>query len=416
MQRTTRPGWQAENGGQGRELLHSTSYDLITVGGGLAGASLVYAMASRGAKVLVLERDTRFKDRVRGEMVTPWGAAEAQKLGILDLLKTSYGHDVPFVEMGTGPRNLTSTTPQQLPALTFAHYEMQEALLTAAQAAGAEVRRGVVVERIEPGHPSSVLVRDSTPLQISARLVAAADGRGAPSRKWANLAVQEAPIGFLFAGVALTDLSAAEDLVYFIFNPELGTIVGFVPIGKKRFRAYFGYPKSSSYRFQGENMLTLFFSECAKTFPAAAQLYSGAKSIGPLASFDVSESWVEHPYRDGVVLIGDAAGTSDPTFGQGLNLTLRDVRVLRDELCANSDWELAGHRYADQHGKYFLDCHTVEGWFRTLFQNPSPAASALRQKAMPLITQDPTRVPDHLFSGPDLPANDQVRARFFGEC
>jgi hypothetical protein len=35
---------------------------------------------------------------------------------------------------------------------------------------------------------------------------------------------------------------------------------------------------------------------------------------------------------------------------------------------------------------------------------------------MPLITQDPTRVPDHLFSGPDLPASDQVRARFFGEC
>jgi menaquinone-9 beta-reductase len=396
--------------------VNSASYDVVTVGGGLAGASFAQAMAARGAKVLVLERETRFRDRVRGEMIVPWGAAEAQELGILDLLKQSCGHEIPYVEMGTGRRELTTTSQQRLPALTFAHYEMQEALLTAAQAAGAEIRRGVSVERIEPGCPARVLIQNSSPEQISARLVVGADGRGSACRKWVKFAVREAPNNFLFGGVMLTGLSAAEDLVYFIFNPELGTIVGFIPIGKKRFRAYFGYPKTSSYRLQGENMLELFFSESAKTFPGAGELHAGAKCIGPLASFDVSEFWVEHPYRDGVALVGDAAGTSDPTFGQGLNLTLRDVRVLRDELCRNSDWYLAGHRYADQHGRYFLDCHTVEGWLRTLFQDPSPEASAIRQKAMPLIAQDPTRVPDHLFSGPDLPVNEDVRARLFGEC
>jgi choline dehydrogenase-like flavoprotein len=53
---------------------------------------------------------------------------------------------------------------------------------------------------------------------------------------------------------------------------------------------------------------------------------------------------------------------------------------------------------------------------RTLFQDTSPEAAALRTKTMPLIAEDPTRVPDHIFSGPDLPCNEQVRARFFGEC
>jgi len=43
------------------------TYDIITVGGGLGGASLAKAMAEHGAKVLVLERETRFKDRVLGE-------------------------------------------------------------------------------------------------------------------------------------------------------------------------------------------------------------------------------------------------------------------------------------------------------------------------------------------------------------
>src|SRR5580765_1750858 len=117
-------------------------YDLIAVGGGLAGSSIARAMAERGARVLVLEREPHFKDRVRGEMLSPWGVAEAQQLGIFDLLKQNCAHQISVVEMGMGPRDLTTTTKQMLPAMTFSHCEMQETLLAAAQAAGAEVRRG----------------------------------------------------------------------------------------------------------------------------------------------------------------------------------------------------------------------------------------------------------------------------------
>jgi 2-polyprenyl-6-methoxyphenol hydroxylase-like FAD-dependent oxidoreductase len=42
-----------------------------------------------------------------------------------------------------------------------------------------------------------------------------------------------------------------------------------------------------------------------------------------------------HPYRRGVALVGDAAAVSDPSWGQGLSMTLRDVRVLRDQLLAS---------------------------------------------------------------------------------
>jgi menaquinone-9 beta-reductase len=58
----------------------------------------------------------------------------------------------------------------------------------------------------------------------------------------------------------------------------------------------------------------------------------------------------------------------------------------------------------------------VEKWVRTLFQDTSPEASAMRARALPRIAEDPTRVPDHIFSGPDLPFDEHVRARFFGEC
>ena len=84
------------------------SYDIITVGGGIAASALARAMAERGAKVLVLEREKQFKDRVRGEAVVSWGVAEANELGICGLLKEKCGHDVPYVEAGSGLRDLQS--------------------------------------------------------------------------------------------------------------------------------------------------------------------------------------------------------------------------------------------------------------------------------------------------------------------
>lgn len=394
------------------------TYDIITVGGGIAASSLAIAMAGRGAKVLVLERETQFKDRVRGEAVVPWGVAEANELGICGLLKEKCAHDVPLVEAGSGAglRDLRATTPQQLPLLSFPHQIMQEILLAAAEDAGAEVRRGVSVEHIECGPTRAVTVDGHSHQRISARLVVAADGRGSMARKWAGFPVCEQLNGYYMAGVLLVNVHAPTDTIYAVFNPELGRWVGLIPQADERFRAYFVYPKTMGYRLQGESMLSQFFRESAKAYPPLADCYAGAKSVGPLASFDASDHWVAHPYRDGVALVGDAAATTDPTYGQGLSFALRAARVLRDELTNNSDWDAAGHRYADQHQRCFRACHTVEGWFRTIFQDPSPESAALRARTMPLIAEDPTRVPDHIMSGPELPLDELIRARFFGEC
>ena len=95
-------------------------YDLLTVGGGLGGAALAKVMAEAGTRVLVLEQEPKFRDRVRGEFLAPWGVAEAWQLGIADLFQQC-GCDVPSVEMGMGrPRDLPSTTPHGLAAMASA--------------------------------------------------------------------------------------------------------------------------------------------------------------------------------------------------------------------------------------------------------------------------------------------------------
>ncbi|MCH8949395.1 MAG: FAD-dependent monooxygenase, partial [Chloroflexi bacterium] len=146
-----------------------------------------------------------------------------------------------------------------------------------------------------------------------------------------------------------------------------------------------------------------------------AELFEKARPQGPLATFDGADTWVDHPYKDGVALIGDAAASSDATWGQGLSLTTRDVRVLTDELKSTGDWDAAGHAYAKEHDRYFGVTHLVSNWMSELFYTAGPEADERRAKAMPLIAQDGSRIPDAHFSGPDMVVDESSRRRMFGE-
>src|SRR3989441_13368507 len=96
------------------------AFDIVTVGGGLGGAALARAMAERGARVLVLERERRLAGRVRGEALMPWGVAEARALGIHSLLPATCGHQLPWLDIFRGGlqiphRDLPATTPPAAP-------------------------------------------------------------------------------------------------------------------------------------------------------------------------------------------------------------------------------------------------------------------------------------------------------------
>jgi menaquinone-9 beta-reductase len=397
------------------------TYDIITVGGGLGGSALAKVMAERGVRVLVLERERQFRDRVRGEVMVSWGVAEARALGIYHLLLGTCGHELPWFALSVGPepgvpRDLLATTPQQAPYLSFPHPMMQEVLLQAAADAGADVRRGAHVRAVHPGTVPRVEVeQDGYVEDVRARLIVGADGRASMVRKCAGFSVRHDPERLQISGVLFEEMpTPRNDTGYYIINPGLGQSVPLFPLGQGRVRAYLVHTKAVSPRLHGAAHLPRFVEESVKTH-APAQWYTAARAVGPLATFDGAEVWVEHPYQHGVVLIGDAAATSDPTWGQGLSLTVRDVRVLRDHLLAHEDWDAAGHDYAAEHDRYYRVIHTVDNWLTELFLAIGPDAAARRAKALPLIAQDATRVPDHYISGPELPLNDTIRQHFFGE-
>ena len=397
-------------------------YDIAIVGGGLAGSALAKSMAERRCRVIVLEREKEFRDRVRGEQMACWGVAEARELGIYEhLVNGACGQEVRWWEtrLGStilGRRDFLKTTPQQMPQFMFYHPRMQEILASTAKEVGVEYRRGVTVSGLETGGPATLLFENGGATErVSARLVVGADGRGSLMRKWGGFVVRHDPPCRLIAGVLFDRMfGAPSDAAYFHIAPPLGRAVLLVPQGNARVRAYLVYPHDAPHRLQGTADASRFIDESVQV-GVPAEFYVGATVAGPLASFDGADNWVDHPYRNGVALVGDAAASNDPCFGQGLSLTLRDVRVLRDELLKSDNWNEAADSYAAEHDRHYGVIHQATECFGRLFYEPGPSAEALRARALPLIARDSTRMLDHITSGPDLRINDQLIRRFFGE-
>jgi 2-polyprenyl-6-methoxyphenol hydroxylase-like FAD-dependent oxidoreductase len=396
-------------------------YEVIVAGGGLGGSTLARALARRGARVLIVEREEQFKDRVRGEGMLPWGVAEARALGIYELLRNAGAWEVRWWTRYFGStlrerRDLVATTPARTGCLDFYHPAMQSGLLEAAEASGVGVRRGTAIVGVIPGNPPAVRILGGRhEEQLYARLVIGADGRNSKVRASAGFVVHRDPRRLVVAGVLHEGLQIPEDAVQYISRPSIGQGALVFPIGQRRFRSYFVHRTQGAIRpLSGRRHIGDFVAACVDTGVPAAW-YEGAEVAGPLAAFDGADAWVDRPYRDGIVLVGDAAAASDPTWGCGLSLTLRDVRVLRDQLLTTTDWPAAADAYATEHDGYYSALHRLEDWLTVLMYEMGPDADARRARVLPRFAEDPSRAPDFPGLGPDSPSDEAARRRFFAE-
>jgi 2-polyprenyl-6-methoxyphenol hydroxylase-like FAD-dependent oxidoreductase len=186
------------------------------------------------------------------------------------------------------------------------------------------------------------------------------------------------------------------------------------PLGDKRARAYFVYPGEAGRRgFTGHRKVAEFFAAVRSAGVPDAWL-SGAESIGPLAEFDGAPRWVRTPARNGVVLIGDAAGASDPSWGSGLAMTLLDVEHLANALASTTDWNAAIAEYARAHDEYHGALHRIHEWMTDLVWTAGAEANERRRRVFPRIAADPTGFPDLIGLGPFGPSDEQARRLMLG--
>ncbi|HEX8712618.1 MAG TPA: NAD(P)/FAD-dependent oxidoreductase [Terracidiphilus sp.] len=396
------------------------SYDAIVVGGGLGGSTISAELVRAGYRVLVLERETQFKDRVRGENLLPWGVAAARRLGIVQPLVEAGGRLQPFwitYMMGdkVDTRDLRATTPDGDCALNIYHPVMQEALLERARTMGAEIRRGATVVNVDAaeGRVPIVAFQYEGALETqSVPLVIGADGRDSRVRGWLGFNLQRDPELLTLAGTLVDGTDVPDDAVHLAFGP--GCVVAVAPQGNRRSRFYFAYPGVSHRRgLSGKQKFGEFVEACRSAMIPESWL-AGTECIGPLAEFQGFDRWVESPVKHGVVLIGDAAASTDPSWGCGLSLTLMDVEHLSAALQAHPDRSEALAHYAKDHDSYYGALHRILGWMTELTWTPGPAADERRQRVFPRMMADPRGFPDSIGQGPLGPSDEQARRLVLG--
>jgi 2-polyprenyl-6-methoxyphenol hydroxylase-like FAD-dependent oxidoreductase len=145
--------------------------------------------------------------------------------------------------LGNPIRDLSVTTPQKLPGLTFFHPAMLEVVLEEAKRAGAEVWRGATVSQIRPGSPPAVAVEARTGRrQLTARMVVCADGRNSVARIWAGFSPRRGRQRLLIAGVMLEGTDIATDTALVTVSPPRREVALLVPQGRRRARGFLIYP------------------------------------------------------------------------------------------------------------------------------------------------------------------------------
>src|SRR3954447_2444456 len=388
-------------------------YDAIIVGGGLAGSTLAKSLREHGYRVLILERETRFKDRVRGEQMHPWGVSAARQLGIYASLLACGGNQTRWwtTWIGGSPafnRDLEATNPHGVGSFNVYHPAMQECLLGLAESAGVEVWRDAAVDAVVPGRPPQVRVRHHGSVSfVQGRIVVGADGRNSLTRSRAGFPARRDPDRLMTVGMLCEGVRAPENATHHGVAGDRATLIA--PLGNQRARVYFIYRKEDGVRgLAGEGRVGEFLSLCAGC-GIPGEWLEEAKPAGPLAEFNGADHWVSRPARQGVVLIGDAAAATDPGWGTGLSITLRDVLTLRDCLVSNPDWEAAITEYAVEHDRYRHALHDVTQCFSELLWTTGQAADERRSRVLPTLLTDAAGLPDVLGLGPESPMDTDIK-------
>ena len=316
-------------------------FDLIVVGGGIAGGSLATVMARNGASVLVLERQSRYRDRVRGELLWPWGVEVARRLGLEPVLLDAGALVVPWMELRTEGSSLAERREIGLAveevggSVNLSHPVACTALVESASAAGAAVRLGARDVHVSPGSRPEVRWRDAggEAREATARVVVGADGRRSAVRAQASIPFEVDEPAHLIAGLLLdgfdgmpedVNLAARESDLLFLAFPQ----------SPARARVYFNYPHDQTSRFAGSDAAGRFLDAC-RLACLQGEPWHDARAAGPCAAFAGADSRAPWPLAEGVVLVGDAAGYENPLRGQGLAMALQDVHDVTSALLAD---------------------------------------------------------------------------------
>lgn len=325
-------------------------YDIIIIGAGLVGASLALAL-SKNFKIAVLdklpspvEKNLENCDQARALALSYPSVKYLESL--CPSLKSSFlFSENPIKEVHVSVQNKWGVTRIKAEdyALAFLgtvinadilNQHLSTALVAESLASDSSITvfRPVEIQTIQQDHQGHAeqhcKIKLNTGLQLSAKLLVAADGSDSFLRQYYGIGLQTYDYSqtAIVANVALSQATGATAFERFTQQGSLALL----PFGNKKMKCVWVLPKEIA-ATQMQSRELEFLDQLQAEFGYRLGRFD---SLYKRVSYPLKNLRTESLYGHRFVFVGNAAHTLHPIAAQGFNLGLRDVAVLQDILYA----------------------------------------------------------------------------------
>lgn len=326
----------------------SPEFDVIVVGARCAGAATAMLLARQGHRVLMIDH-ARFPSDVRLSTHLLWhsGVDLLAKWGVLDALRATGCPELTRFKLDMGELVLRGMPPgtQVGAAMAPRRIVLDQVLIDAARAAGAELREGVTLEDLLQDNGRVVGIKgrldDGSPFEARAHVVVGADGThsrvarsvGAePYHAFPKEAGAYNTFSY-FSGIALDGVefySRPERMIYAWETHDGQAVIGIIQPGHAP-------------RVDRDGIEQDFMSQMDAMVPDLARRLRAARREDDWVTVGVG-TFCRQASGPGWALVGDAGVTVDPITAAGITNALRDADLLAGLLHEG----LSGQRPMDQ--------------------------------------------------------------------
>lgn len=301
--------------------------DILIIGGGLTGATLLLALQGLGFSTLLVEAKS-FSDKInpdfdaRSLALSPASKRILTMLGIWDILE-NYATRINTIHVSDQKRfGVSRLQGDEHNPLGYV-VEMQYINLALHQLLNkGQLIAPATVKSLDLVNKQATVVTETGEIRITAQLIVAADGADSAVRQFCSLPVKSKTYNqhAIVANVGLIKPHACQAYERFTAQGPLALL----PMQDNKMSLVWAMSPQKA-----EHMIALdevtFLMELQKAFGYRLGRFIKA---GKRFSYPLKQVLMPQQTRWPVVFVGNAAHTLHPVAGQGFNLGLRDVATL----------------------------------------------------------------------------------------